>query len=191
MTDPTILPLSQFIGTKFSLSETSVEYAMDDDEAKFTLEILEGVEWGEPVCRLGEYAIRTHGAWAEGGNVGLFQGGRLIGFYEGPNLWIDPGYRGHGLAVPLILAAANLRGGTVLPPGFDSQGYSPAGMMAHATAHLQTLLCAIKNKTPIPEAVLREYNIRDAGEFVSMFGADAIERLTCCKAPEPKSGHPA
>lgn len=175
-----ILPLSKFIGTKFSLSDASLEYAMNDEEAQFTLDILKEVEWVETVCVLNEFTIRRHHAWDEGENVGLFHGDRLIGFYEGPNLWIHPDYRGRGLAAPLILAAARLRGGSVLPPGFDTQGYSPAGLLAHIGAHLQVLLCAVKNKTPIPEDVLREYNIRDPEEFIRMFGAKSIDELTCC-----------
>jgi hypothetical protein len=180
MVEQNILPLSKFIGTKFSLSDASLEFAMDDDEAEFTLEVLKEVEWSDPVCVLKEFTIKRHHAWDEGENVGLFQGDSLIGFYEGPNLWIHPDYRGRGLAVPLILTAARLRGGSVLPPGFDTQGYSPAGLLAHIGAHLQVVLCAVKNKTPIPEDVLREYNIHDPEEFVEMFGAKTIDNLTCC-----------
>jgi GNAT superfamily N-acetyltransferase len=176
-----LLPLSKFIGKKFSLSEASQEYALDDDEAAFMLEILGEVEWSEPVCRFGEYTIRQHDAWAEGANVGLFHDDKLVGFYEGPNLWIHPDYRGHGLAVPLILTAARLRGGSVLPEGIETQGYSPAGLLAHTSAHLQSLLCALKNNEPIPEDVLREFNIHDAREFAQMFGNEVLENLTCCQ----------
>lgn len=181
MTGHPLLPLSKFIGKKFSLSDASPEYALDDDEAAFILEILDEVEWTEPVCQFGEYTIRQHTGWSEGANVGLFHDGKLVGFYEGPNLWVHPDYRGHGLAVPLILSAARLRGGTVLPEGIEAQGYSPAGLLAHTTAHLQSLLCALRNNEPIPEDVLKEFNIRDAREFVQMFGNKALEDLTCCK----------
>ena len=184
MTQQTMLPLSKFIGSKFSLSEASAEFAMDDDEAEFMLEILNGVEWSEPLCLFGEYRIRSHDAWEEGGNVGLFLGERLIGFYEGPNLWVHPDYRRHGLAIPLILSAARLRGGSVLPPDFDTQGYSPAGLLAHTVAHLQAVLCAIKRNEAIPEEVLREYNIQDARQFVQMFGTEALEALSCCPPPD-------
>lgn len=185
MTRETILPLSKFIGAKFSLSDASLEFALGDDEAAFMLEILDGVDWSEPLCQFGEYAIRQHGAWSEGGNVAIFKGGEVVGFYEGPNLWVRPDYRGLGLAIPLILSAAKLRGGSVLPPDFDTQGYSPAGLMAHTVAHLQTVLCAIKRGAPVPEEVLREYNIRDASEFINMFGAKTIEDLTCCQPLDP------
>jgi len=184
MTQPTTLPLSQFIGAKFSLSDASAEFAMDDDEAEFMLEILNGVDWSEALCVFGEYVVRSHDAWEEGGNVGLFHGARLAGFYEGPNLWVHPDYRRLGLAIPLILAAAKLRGGSVLPPDFATQGYSPAGLLAHTAAHLQTLLCAIKRNEAIPPEVLREYNIRDAGQFVQMFGAEILEELSCCQPPD-------
>jgi hypothetical protein len=180
MTGSTMLPLSKFIGAKFSLSDASAEFAMDDDEAEFMLEILNGVDWSEPLCVLGEYAIRSHAAWEEGANAGLFHGERLVGFYEGPNLWVHPDYRRLGLAIPLILSAAKLRGGSVLPPDFATQGYSPAGLMAHTVAHLQTLLCAIKRNETIPDEVLSEYNIRDAAEFIRMFGPGALEKLSCC-----------
>ncbi len=184
MTKQTMLPLSKFIGAKFSLSDASAEFAMDDDEAEFMLEILGGVEWSEPLCVFGEYLIRSHDAWEEGGNVGLFLGERLIGFYEGPNLWVHPDYRRLGLAVPLILSAAKLRGGSVLPPDFATQGYSPAGLLAHIEAHLQTLLCALKRNEAIPEDVLREYNIQDARQFTQMFGPQTLEDLSCCQPPD-------
>lgn len=186
MTRPATLPLSQFIGAKFSLSDASPDYAMDDEQAEFLLEILNGVDWSEPVCRFGEYRIRSHDAWDEGANVGLFQDERIVGFYEGPNLWVHPEYRGRGLAIPLILAAAKLRGGSVLPADFATQGYSPAGLMAHTVAHLQTLLCAIKRNEAIPDDVLREYNIQDAGQFVQMFGAATLDDLSCCQPPDPR-----
>jgi len=186
VTHAAMLPLSKFIGAKFSLSEASPDYAMDDDQAEFLLEILNGVDWSEPVCRFGEYLIRSHAAWESGANVGLFLGTRIVGFYEGPNLWVHPDFRRLGLAIPLILAAAKLRGGSVLPPDFETQGYSPAGLLAHTAAHLQTLLCAIKRNEAIPEEVLREYNIQDAGQFVQMFGASTLEDLSCCSPnPEP------
>lgn len=186
MPNPAMLPLSKFIGAKFSLSDASVEHAMNDDQAEFLLEILNGVDWSEPVCRFGEYRIRSHNAWEEGANVGVFHGARIVGFYEGPNLWVHPEYRGRGLAIPLILAAAKLRGGSVLPTDFETQGYSPAGLMAHTVAHLQTLLCAIKRNEAIPDEVLREYNIQDAGQFVQMFGAATLEELSCCQPTHPR-----
>ena len=185
MTKQTILPLSKFIGAKFSLSDASIEFAMDDDEAEFMLEVLKGVDWSEPVCVFGKFVVRSHDAWDESVNVGLFDGDNIIGFYEGPNLWVDPDYRRRGLAIPLILSTAKLRGGSVLPPDFDSQGYSPAGLLAHVSAHLERLLCAIKRKERIPEDVLREYNIQDASEFIQMFGAETIEELSCCQPANP------
>lgn len=189
MTADTILPLSKFIGGKFSLSDTSPEFAMDDDEAEFMLEILKEVEWSEPLCEFGEFTLRQHNAWTEGANVGLLHEGKIIGFYEGLNLWVDPDYRRRGLAIPLILLVAKLRGGSVLPEGVDGQNYSPAGLMAHTTAHLQALLCAIKRNEAIPPEVLAEYNIDDPSELAKMFGTQFIEELTCCKPlQEPSPG---
>lgn len=180
MNEDPILPLSRFLGTRFSLSDASPERALADDEAEFMLEILEGVDWSEPMCRFGDYEIRHHDGWTEGGNVGLFHGSRLMGFYEMLNLWIHPDHRGRGLAIPLILAVAKLRGGGVLPDFVETQGYSPAGLLAHSAAHIRALLCAIRKRQPIPEEVLREYNIRDPEELVRMFGEEAMESLYCC-----------
>lgn len=181
MTAEKILPLSKFIGSKFSLSDASPEFALDDDEAEFMLEILNEVEWSKPECEFGKFTLRQHGAWSEGANVGLFHKGKLVGFYEGLNLWVHPDFRRQGLAIPLILMAARLRGGSVLPEGVDEQNYSPAGLWAHATAHLQALLCAIKKNETIPPEVLAEYNIDDPSELAKMFGSKFIEDLTCCK----------
>jgi|GEM_PF-2929116 len=189
MSEQLLLPLSDFLGTKFSLNETSHDYAMDDDEAAFMLEVLGEVEWSEPICHFDRYVIRQHGGWSEeGGNVGLFLGDELIGFYEGLNLWIRPEHRGKGLAVPLILSAARLRGGTVLPEGISSQHYSPSGLLAHSTAHLQALLCAIKHKEAIPEAVLREYNLHDPADLLRMFGVEDLKDLSCCNPVQAGQG---
>jgi GNAT superfamily N-acetyltransferase len=185
MSEQLLLPLSDFLGAKFSLDNTSRDYAMEDDEAAFMLEVLGGMEWSEPICRFDQYVIRQHGGWTEGGNVGLFLGDDLIGFYEGLNLWIRPEHRGKGLAVPLILSAARLRGGTVLPEGVKSQHYSPSGLLAHSTAHLHALLCAIKHNEAIPEAVLREYNLHDPADLLRMFGIEDMKDLSCC---QPEQG---
>ena len=185
MTAENILPLSKFIGSKFSLSDASPEYAMSDEEAEFMLEILGEVDWSDPVCEFGAFTLRQHSAWTEGANVGLFHDGKIVGFYEGLNLWVHPDYRRQGLAIPLILMAARLRGGSVLPDGVDAQNYSPAGLLAHTTAHLQALLCAIKKNESIPQDVLNEYNIDDPSELTRMFGLKFIAELTCCQPLPP------
>jgi GNAT superfamily N-acetyltransferase len=185
MTAENILPLSKFIGSKFSLSDASPEYAMSDEEAEFMLEILGEVQWSDPVCEFGAFTLRQHSAWTEGANVGLFHDGKIVGFYEGLNLWVHPDYRRQGLAIPLILMAARLRGGSVLTDGAEAQNYSPAGLLAHTTAHLQALLCAIKKNETIPQDVLNEYNIDDPSELTRMFGLKFIADLTCCQPLPP------
>jgi len=188
MTEPPLLPLSRFIGAKFSLSEADQENALDDDQAEFILEILSQADWSDPVCVFGEYIIRSHEGWSGGGDMGLFHGGDLVGFYEGLNLWVHASHRGRGLAIPLILTAARLRGGSVLPEGVESQKYSPAGLLAHSTAHLQTLLCALRRNEPIPQDVLREYNLHHQNELVQMFGAEILKNLKCCDYAAPGAG---
>lgn len=96
------------------------------------------------------YAVcNAIGAWT----TALFCGDGLAGFYAGSYLWIDPAHRGRGLAAPLILAAARHRGGTVLPPGVVVQGYTPAGLAAHRSAHRRAVAAALARGLPVPAAV--------------------------------------
>lgn len=164
-----LLPLKQFLGAPFSLTDSSVEYALEDDSAQFLKEVLKDVEWDEPLMNCDPYSIRPHRGWEAGQDVGLFHNGELVGFYEGPNLWIEPAHRGKGLATPLIVAAAWLRGGRVLPEGIAEQGYSPAGMLAHVTAHLKAAVHAAHNGEVVPAEVLAEYNLRSQEELLRLF----------------------
>lgn len=164
-----LLPLSKFLGSAFSLSGASTEYALDEDAAQFMKEVLSSVEWEAPLVSCGPYSIRPHKGWETHQDVGLFHGENLVGFYEGPNLWIHPDHRGQGLATPLILAAAWLRGGHVLPEGIAEQGYSPAGLLSHVAAHLQSVIADAKAGHSIPEDVLREYGLKTQAELLALF----------------------
>lgn len=167
-----LLPLKRFLGAPFSLADSSSEYALEDDSAQFLKEVLKDVEWGEPLMSCEPYSIRPHKGWAAGQDVGLFHEGELVGFYEGPNLWIDPAHRGKGLATPLIVAAAWLRGGGVLPEGVAEQGYSPAGMLAHVSAHLKAAVHAAHNGETVPPGILEEYNLSSQEELLRLFPDD-------------------
>jgi len=83
----------------------------------------------------------------------LFQDSTLVGFYVGSALWIAKAHRGLRLDVPLILAAADHRGGTVLPPGVVSQGYTAEGIEAHRAAHRDVVASALAQGLPVPAAV--------------------------------------
>ncbi len=81
---------------------------------------------------------------------------RIVGFYVGPYLWIAKEHRGHGLATPLILTAAESRGGTVLPPGVVVQGFTGRGLRAHRAAHRHAVRAALAAGQPVPSAVVAE-----------------------------------
>lgn len=91
------------------------------------------------------YTIRHTRA---GFNTALFRVGRIVGFYAGSYLWIAAEHRGKGLSTPLILAAAEQRGGSIMPPGVVLQGYTPAGLAAHRKAHRQAILDATERLIP-------------------------------------------
>jgi hypothetical protein len=87
----------------------------------------------------------------------LFDGDGVVGFYAGSYLWLAREHRGIGLSTPLILAAAEQRGGTVLPPGVVMQGYCRAGLVAHRTAHRHAVTMAIAAGLPVPADVRHDY----------------------------------
>lgn len=86
----------------------------------------------------------------------LFARNDVAGFYAGSYLWIARAYRGHGLSVPLILAAAMRRRGTVLPPGVVVQGFTNAGLAAHRAAHRRAVHAALQAGQAVPSAVREE-----------------------------------
>ncbi|NTV71175.1 MAG: hypothetical protein HGA71_13655 [Azonexaceae bacterium] len=111
------------------------------------------------------YTIRHTRA---GFNTALFRVGRIVGFYAGSYLWIAAEYRGKGLSTPLILAAAEQRGGSIMPPGVILQGYTPAGLAAHRKAHRQAILEATERVIP------GRVRTPGAADFVRLHLAGAI-----------------
>lgn len=93
---------------------------------------------------------------ADSWSSALFLDGIMVGFYAGSSLWIAKAHRDFGLHIPLILEAAEHRGGTVLPPGIVSQGYTAEGIAAHRSAHRHAIATALAQGLPVPAAVLDE-----------------------------------
>lgn len=79
-----------------------------------------------------------------------------MGFYVAGQCWIADAWRGLGLAVELILAAAQESGGspTLNPTGM---GFSIAGLAAHQKAHRVAVERALAAGLPVPERVLADY----------------------------------
>lgn len=106
-----------------------------------------------PIGRQRAYAI---GQVAGTAHTLLLADKRIVGFYAGSYLWIERPHRGCGLATPLILAAADSRGGTVLPPGVVVQGFTGRGLRAHLAAHRHAVRAALAAGQPVPSAVVAE-----------------------------------
>lgn len=125
---------------------------VDEDEAQALLAALGGRRWSPSAAAdPGDYAIL---AVADSPDVALFQGGEIVGFYLGSSLWVARRHRGRGLSPALVLAAAELRGGSSLPPGVVFQGYTGAGAAAHRAAHRQAVGHALAAGLPVPAEVL-------------------------------------
>jgi len=140
---------------------------VSDDEAAARLADFGRLEWSAPVYvgagRHAGYAI--HHA-REACITALFDADGIVGFYAGSYLWIAGDHRGAGLSTPLILAAAEHRGGSVLPPGVVVQGYSRAGLVAHRTAHRHAVTTAIAAGLPVAADVRQDYPAgKTAGRF--------------------------
>ena len=140
---------------------------VSDDEAAARLADFGRLEWSAPVYvgagRHAGYAI--HHA-RDACVTALFDADGVVGFYAGSYLWIAGDHRGAGLSTPLILAAAEHRGGSVLPPGVVVQGYSRAGLVAHRTAHRHAVTTAIAAGMPVAADVRQDYPAgKTAGRF--------------------------
>lgn len=140
---------------------------VSDDEAAARLADFGRLEWSAPVYvgagRHAGYAI--HHA-RDACVTALFDADGVVGFYAGSYLWIAGDHRGAGLSTPLILAAAEHRGGSVLPPGVVVQGYSRAGLVAHRTAHRHAVTTAIAAGLPVAADVRQDYPAgKTAGRF--------------------------
>lgn len=128
-----------------------------ESEARTILAGLDALYWLAPAYvgaeqHAGYSVCNAADTWS----TALFHAGAIVGFYAGSSLWIAKAHRGRGLSTPLILTAAAQRGGTVLPPGVVFQGYTPASIIAHRSAHSHAVLTAAAAGLPVPAAVLEE-----------------------------------
>lgn len=155
MTAPWQRTFAEFVGPGRHHPSSSMRVA--DDEARELLLGLEGLAWQPPVhAGNGRHAGYTIRNAASEPVTALFLGAHIVGFYAGSYLWIAGPHRGRGLSVPLILAAAEARDGTVLPPGVIVQGFTPHGLAAHRAAHTHAVLTAAACALPVPSRVLDE-----------------------------------
>lgn len=130
---------------------------VDHDEAALIVADLAAREDVPTIlCPIGRHRGYAVGHVAGAPHSLLLAEKRIVGFYAGSYLWIASAHRGHGLSIPLILAAAERRGGTVLPPGVVVQGFTRRGLRAHRAAHRQAVRSALAAGRPVPPAVIAE-----------------------------------
>ena len=161
---------AQFAGPGIAHPSSSLE--VDNAEAAAIVHRLQACRWGEPLWagagnRAGYRVLPAD----EPGTVGLFRGAELVGFYAGGYLWIAAAHRRRGLSTPLILGAAQQRGGGILPPGVVVVGYTPASLAAHLAAHTEAILTALAAGATVSGAVLRD--VAPPGSGLNR-GADAL-----------------
>ncbi|MBS1191750.1 MAG: hypothetical protein H6R10_3542 [Rhodocyclaceae bacterium] len=135
-----------------------------DIDAEGILEDLAARDWQTPVYvgtgrHAGYTLCHAAGAWC----TALFHGRALVGFYADSYLWIAASHRGRSLSTPLILAAADQRGGTILPPGIALQGYTAASVAVHLAAHRHAVRTALAKGLPVPAEVLEEIRVGGKG----------------------------
>lgn len=119
---------------------------------------------------LGYRVCNAANAWC----TAVFHAEEIVGFYCGSYLWIDRTHRKSGLSTPLILAAAEQRGGSILPPGVVHQGYTAIGIEAHRKAHRQAVQMALAAGQPVPTTVRNELQRADqAGDPPAFTWANA------------------
>ncbi|MBC8641679.1 hypothetical protein IAG25_33170 [Caballeronia sp. EK] len=132
-------------------------YAVSDDEAQDILDVLRSIDDRRQIWSSGTYSIAVDD-YSESSSLVLMHRDDTIGFYEGSCLWLDERYRGQGLSVPLILAAAMERSKdeppTVLPSGVDFHGYSPAGLAAHDAAFAKLTEATYDVRAALDSAIL-------------------------------------
>lgn len=134
----------------------------DDEAAEILAKLLAQAWTAHLPARLLQNSGYTLRHTREGFNTAIFKVGHIVGFYAGSYLWISAEHRGKGLSTPLILAAAEQRGGSIMPPGVVLQGYTPAGLAAHRKAHRQALLEATERIIP------GRVRTPDAADFVRL-----------------------
>ncbi len=152
MTAPWQRTFAAFAGP--GIAHPSDTLRVTDGDAAAILADLAGETW-QPAAPAGEGRHRDYSLrhTADLGTTALFLGGVIVGFYAGSYLWLRREHQGRGLSTPLILAAAAVRGGTVLPPGVALQGYTHAGLAAHRAAHTHAILTALAEGRPVPHQV--------------------------------------
>lgn len=132
---------------------------VDDDEAESIIANLAAREDVPTILRpSGRHRACVVGHIAGTTHTLLLAEKRVVGFYVASYLWIARSHRGHGLSIPLILAAALHRAGCALPPGVAFQGYTRAGLAAHRSAHASAVGAAVAAGLPVPPPVLAEWH---------------------------------
>jgi hypothetical protein len=166
MTAPWQRSFLEFAGP--GIDHPSDSMRVTDGEAADILAKLAAEVWSPQLptrsLRNAGYTIRHT---RSGFNTALFRVGRIVGFYAGSYLWIAAEHRGKGLSTPLILAAAEQRGGSIMPPDVVVQGYTPAGLAAHRKAHRHAILEATERIIP------GRVRTPDAADFVRLHLAGA------------------
>ena len=128
-----------------------------ESEARTILANLTDMQWrGVAHAGAGRHAGYTVRNASETWTTALFRDDAIVGFYAGSHLWIARPHRSQGLSTPLILAAAEHRGGGIVPPGVAFQGYTPTGVIAHRAAHRHAVLTAMAAGKTVPAEVLAE-----------------------------------
>jgi hypothetical protein len=133
-----------------------------DGEAGALLADLATFDWLAPTFtgtgrHLGYRIANATNAWC----TAVFHAEEIVGFYCGSYLWIDRVHRKSGLSTPLILAAAQQRGGSILPPGVVHQGYTAIGIEAHRKAYRHAVRTALAAGLPVPATVCDELRRAD------------------------------
>lgn len=133
-----------------------------ESEARTILANLADMQWQPPAyVGAGRHAGYIVCNATETWTTALFHHGDIVGVYAASSLWIARPHRGCGLSTPLILAAADHRGGSILPPGVIFQGYTPTGVLAHRSAHSHAVVTAVAAGQAVPAEVLDEMNRSD------------------------------
>jgi len=139
------------------IAHPSNSLRVSDGEAASILARLATCTWTPPVhIGTGRHAGYTIHHARDACITALFSADGIAGFYAGSYLWIAGKHRGIGLSTPLILAAAEQRGGTIMPPGVVLQGYTPVGLAAHRAAHAHAVLTALASGVELPLKVVQE-----------------------------------
>src|SRR5574343_266853 len=156
MTNPWQRTFRAFAGP--GIAHPSDSMRICEAEAAAILADLAACDWLPPLeIGSGEHAGYAIHHARQASATAIFDADGIVGFYAGSYLWIARQHRGIGLSTPLILAAAQQRGGSVLAPGVTVQGYTRIGMLAHRKAHHHAVTTAIAAGLSVPGPVLAEW----------------------------------